>query len=67
MSNIKDEKALEDYILEVGKIDKKFKKRVTVEFKKLLQEQREKTIYSTFQRFRRDESRWTLGNNFKPR
>ena len=45
--SISDEKDLEDYILEVGKIDKKFKKG-SAEYKKLLQEQREKLSIQRF-------------------
>ena len=44
---IKDEKALEDYILETGKVDKKIKKGST-EYKKYIQEQREKLSIQRF-------------------
>ena len=44
---IKDEKALEDYILSVGKFNKKIKKG-TPEYKKLIQEQREKLSIQRF-------------------
>ena len=44
---IKDEKALENYILDVGKLDKKIKKG-SAEFKKFLQEQREKLSIQRF-------------------
>ena len=44
---IKDEKALEDYILSVGKFDKKIKKGSTV-YNKLMQEQREKLSIQRF-------------------
>ena len=44
---IKDEKALEDYILNAGKIDKKIKKGST-EYKKFIQEQREKLSIQRF-------------------
>ena len=44
---IKDEKSLEEYILEVGKIDKKFK-RGSAEYKKLIQDQREKLSIQRF-------------------
>jgi len=44
---IKDEKALEDYILKTGKIDKKFKKN-SVELKTFMQEQREKLSIQRF-------------------
>ena len=44
---IKDEKALEDYILDVGKFDKKIKKG-SAEFKKLVQDQREKLSIQRF-------------------
>ncbi len=44
---IKDEKALEDYILEVGKLNKKIK-RGSAEYRKLIQEQREKLSIQRF-------------------
>ena len=44
---IKDEKALEDYILQIGKIDKKIKKG-SAEYKKYMQEQREKLAIQRF-------------------
>ena len=44
---IKDEKALEDYILDNGKFDKKIKKG-SADFKKLLQERREKLSIQRF-------------------
>ena len=44
---IKDEKALEDYILESGNFNKKIKKG-SMEFKKLMQEQREKLSIQRF-------------------
>ncbi len=44
---IKDEKALEDYILQIGKIDKKIKKGSS-EHKKYIQEQREKLSIQRF-------------------
>ena len=44
---IKDEKALEDYIMNAGKFDKKVKKG-SLEFKKLMQEQREKLSIQRF-------------------
>ena len=44
---IKDEKALEDYILEVGKFNKKSKKG-SAEYKKFMQEQREKLSIQRF-------------------
>ena len=44
---IKDEKALEEYILEVGKFNKKIKKG-TADYKKLIQEQREKLSIQRF-------------------
>ena len=44
---IKDEKALEEYILDVGKLDKKIKKGSS-EYKKLVQEQREKLSIQRF-------------------
>tara|TARA_B100000963_G_scaffold108505_1_gene94345 strand:- start:2274 stop:4331 length:2058 start_codon:yes stop_codon:yes gene_type:complete len=44
---IKDEKALEDYILDVGKLNKKIK-RGSAEYKKLIQEQREKLSIQRF-------------------
>ena len=44
---IKDEKALEDYILEVGNLSKKIKKG-SIEYKKLIQEQREKLSIQRF-------------------
>ena len=44
---IKDEKALEDYILETGKVDKKIKKGST-EYKKYIQDQREKLSIQRF-------------------
>ena len=44
---IKDEKALEDYILETGKVDKKIKKG-SAEYKKIIQEQREKLSIQRF-------------------
>ena len=44
---IKDEKALEDYILKSGKIDKKIKKGSS-EYKKYIQEQREKLSIQRF-------------------
>mgnify|MGYP003323359586 FL=1 len=44
---IKDEKALEDYILETGKVDKKIKKG-SAEYKKFIQEQREKLSIQRF-------------------
>jgi DNA gyrase subunit B len=44
---IKDEKALEDYILKSGKIDNKIKKN-TAEYKKFMQEQREKLSIQRF-------------------
>jgi DNA gyrase subunit B len=44
---IKDEKSLEEYILEAGKIDKKFK-RGSVEYKKLIQDHREKLSIQRF-------------------
>ena len=44
---IKDEKALEDYILKTGKVDKKFKKN-SVELKTFMQEQREKLSIQRF-------------------
>ena len=44
---IKDEKALEDYILDVGNFNKKIKKG-SAEYKKLIQEQREKLSIQRF-------------------
>ena len=44
---IKDEKALESYILEAGKFDKKIKKG-SAEYKKILQDQREKLSIQRF-------------------
>ena len=44
---IKDEKALEEYILEVGKINKKIKKG-SIEYKKIIQDQREKLSIQRF-------------------
>ena len=44
---IKDEKALEDYILNTGKIDKKIKKG-TSQYNKFIQEQREKLAIQRF-------------------
>ena len=44
---IKDEKALEDYILNTGKIDKKIKKGTT-QYNKFIQEQREKLSIQRF-------------------
>ena len=44
---IKDEKALEDYILEISKIDKKIKKGSS-EYKKFIQTQREKLSIQRF-------------------
>ena len=44
---IKDEKALEDYIMETGKVDKKIKKGST-EYKKYIQDQREKLSIQRF-------------------
>ena len=44
---IKDEKALEEYILEAGNINKKIKKG-TSEYKKLIQEQKEKLSIQRF-------------------
>ena len=44
---IKDEKALEDYILQTGKVDKKVKKGST-EYKKYIQEQRERLSIQRF-------------------
>ena len=44
---IKDEKALEDYILQTTKIDKKIKKGSS-DYKKLMQEQREKLSIQRF-------------------
>ena len=44
---IKDEKALEDYILQTGKLDKKIK-RGSSEYKKYIQEQREKLSIQRF-------------------
>ncbi|MEC7150682.1 MAG: toprim domain-containing protein, partial [Pseudomonadota bacterium] len=44
---IKDEKALEDYILEISKIDKKIKKG-SLEYKKFIQTQREKLSIQRF-------------------
>ena len=44
---IKDEKALEDYILNTGKLDKKIKKG-TSQYNKLIQEQREKLSIQRF-------------------
>ena len=44
---IKDEKALEDYILQISMLDKKIKKG-SVEYKKFLQEQREKLSIQRF-------------------
>ena len=44
---IKDEKALEEYILEVGKINKKIKKG-SAEYEKVIQEQREKLSIQRF-------------------
>ena len=44
---IKDEKELENYILSVGKLDKKIKKG-SAEYKKLMQEQREKLSIQRF-------------------
>ena len=44
---IKDEKALEDYILEVGKLSKKIKKGSS-EYKKFIQEQKEKLSIQRF-------------------
>ena len=44
---IKDEKALEEYILEVGKLNKKIK-RGSAEYRKLIQEQREKLSIQRF-------------------
>ncbi len=44
---IKDEKALEDYILSIGKIDKKIKKG-TPQYNKFIQEQREKLSIQRF-------------------
>jgi len=44
---IKDEKALEDYILKTGKFDKKIKKG-TIDYNKLMQEQREKLSIQRF-------------------
>ena len=44
---IKDEKALEEYILEVGNINKKIKKG-TSEYKRLIQEQKEKLSIQRF-------------------
>ncbi len=44
---IKDEKALEEYILEVGNISKKIKKS-SAEYRKLIQEQREKLFIQRF-------------------
>ena len=44
---IKDEKALEDYILEVGKLSKKIKKNSS-DYKKFIQEQREKLSIQRF-------------------
>ena len=42
---IKDEKALEEYILEVGKINKKIKKG-SAEYKKIIQEQKKNSLYN---------------------
>ena len=44
---IKDEKSLEEYIIEAGKFDKKIKKG-TPEYKKIIQEQREKLSIQRF-------------------
>ena len=44
---IKDEKALEDYILNTGKMDKKIKKG-TLQYNKFIQEQREKLSIQRF-------------------
>ena len=44
---IKDEKALEDYIISVGKFNKKMKKGSS-EYRKLIQEQREKLSIQRF-------------------
>ena len=44
---IKDEKALEEYIFETAKIEKKIKKG-SKEYKKYLQESKGKTFYTTF-------------------
>ena len=44
---IKDEKALEEYIVDSGKVDKKFKKG-TVAYEKFMQEQREKLSIQRF-------------------
>ena len=44
---IKDEKALESYILEIAKIDKKIKKG-TLEYKEFIQEQKEKLSIQRF-------------------
>ena len=44
---IKDEKALEDYILDVGKISKKIKKGSS-DYKRLMQEQKEKLLIQRF-------------------
>ena len=44
---IKDERALEDYILDAGKLDKKIKKGST-EYKKFIQDQREKLSIQRF-------------------
>ena len=44
---IKDEKALEEYILDAGKLNKKIK-RGTEEYKKIIQEQREKLSIQRF-------------------
>jgi DNA gyrase subunit B len=44
---IKDEKELEEYIMKLGKVDKKIKKG-TVDYKKFIQEQREKLAIQRF-------------------
>ena len=60
---IKDEKALEEYIIKSGKVDKKIKKgtRLIIIYART----KRKIIYTTFQGIRRNESRRTLGNNIK--
>ena len=59
---IKDEKALEEYILESSRIkmDKKIKKG-SAAYNDFMQEQREKLINTTFQGFRGNEPRRTYG------
>ena len=60
---IKDEKALEDYILNAGKLDKKLK--VLLSIKNLFKNKEKNYLFNAL-KVRRDESRGTMGNYPEP-